>query len=98
MRALKQAELVRVLVEIERDRALLAAVPGPDGAGAVAGPEVAPRLAALLAYREAVKAAPEWPIDISNGGRILLLTVLPVLGWICAALVERGLGKVLSLD
>ena len=87
MRALKQAELARVLVEIERDRALLAAVP-----------EIAPRLTALLAYREAVKAAPEWPIDISNGGRILLLTVLPVLGWICAALVERGLGKVLSLE
>ncbi len=99
MRALKRTELARLLAEIERDRGLLADVPSVATTihrAQPAGPEVAARLTALLAYREAVKAAPEWPIDISYGGRILLLTVLPVLGWICAALVERGLGKLLS--
>lgn len=91
MRELKRAELARVLQEIERDRALLAA----QGDGGDVGAEIAPRLSALLAYREAVSAAPEWPLDVSNGVRIVLLTVLPVLGWISAALVERLLGMLI---
>ena len=57
----------------------------------------ASRLTALLAYRDAVRQAPEWPIGISNGSRIVVLMVLPVLGWVAAAMVERLLGTVLSL-
>ena len=93
MRELKRLELQRVLKEIERDRNSLSSAALQAAGGTV----IASRLTALLAYRDAVRQAPEWPIGISNGARILVLMVLPVLGWVAAAFVERMLGAALTL-
>ncbi len=108
MRELKRVELVRVLAEIERDRNSLTTslqhASSHPGAGQHTAAQdtalaaIASRLTALLAYRDAVRQAPEWPIGISNSSRIVVLMVLPVLGWVAAALVERLLGAVFSLS
>ncbi len=105
MRELKRVELVRVLAEIERDRNSLSTSPQHTSSQHTSSQQTAAhdaslaatasRLTALLAYRDAVRQAPEWPIGISNGSRIVVLMVLPVLGWVAAALVERMLGVLL---
>ena len=49
-----------------------------------------------MAYRERIRAVPEWPFGVGTAPRALLYVALPLLSWIAAALVERALGTVLD--
>ena len=83
LRAAKRDELVRVN----------AAIRGEVGAlhGSPLGQRERLSLADLLAWRAFVEAVPEWPIDLPTLGRFAAYVVLPLLGWIGAALVQHVL-------
>jgi len=49
----------------------------------------------LFTYREQVQSFSSWPFDATAVARLALLTVVPLLGWIGGALVERALDAVL---
>jgi hypothetical protein len=88
LRAAKRAELSRVN----------AAIRGEPGAlrGSPLGSREGLALADLLAWRAFVKDVPEWPIDLPTLGRFAAYLVLPLLGWVGAALVQHVLESALS--
>ncbi len=51
--------------------------------------DVSGSLADLLAYRDLVRAVPDWPIGTSSWARFALYLLIPLLSWAAAALVER---------
>jgi hypothetical protein len=53
-------------------------------------------LADLVAYRDLVREAPEWPIGTSSYSRFALYLLIPVLSWAAAALVERLVNALIS--
>ena len=88
LRAAKHDELARVN----------AAIRGEPGAlsGSPLGKRDRLALADLLAWRAFVEAVPEWPIDISTLSRFVLYVVIPLLGWVGAALVQHVLDAALG--
>ena len=84
IQAAKQTELDQIAAELGHHRDVLAAADGPD------------RTDRLMAYRERIRAVPEWPFGVGAAPRALLYVALPLLSWIAAALVERSLGAVLD--
>jgi hypothetical protein len=88
LRAAKRAELARVN----------AAIRGEPGAlhGSPLGSREKLGLADLLAWRAFVEAVPEWPIDLPTLGRFAAYVVLPLLGWVGAALVQHVLERALG--
>jgi hypothetical protein len=51
---------------------------------------------ALLDYREKVEAVREWPFDASGLRRLAFYVLIPPLGWLGGAFVERALDQVLQ--
>ncbi len=84
IRAAKQAELDRIDTDLGQHRDVLAGAQGPD------------RVDRLMAYRERIRAVPEWPFGVGAAPRALLYVALPLLSWIAAALVERFLDASLN--
>jgi hypothetical protein len=74
-----------------------AAIRGEPGAlrGSPLGGREQLGLADLLAWRAFVDAVPEWPIDLPTLGRFAAYVVLPLLGWVGAALVQHVLESAL---
>ena len=62
----------------------------------LADPDGPARVDRLLAYRERIRAIPEWPFGVGAAPRAVLYVALPLLSWIAAALVERSLDAVLD--
>ena len=58
--------------------------------------EIESRLATLLALKQHVGAAREWPFDLGTLGRFLLYAVIGVGSWLGAATVERLLDLLLG--
>jgi hypothetical protein len=56
----------------------------------------APGVADLLAWRTAVAALPEWPIDAGTRLRFVALLGIPLLSWVGGALVQRVLDAALG--
>ena len=76
--------------ELDRLNAALRGEPGAlQGSPLANRPELS--VADLLAYRRFVESVPEWPIDAGTLGRIGIYVGIPLLSWVGAALVERGL-------
>ena len=50
----------------------------------------------MLLYRSQVEAFPTWPFGTRALLRLALYGVIPVLGWVAAALVERVVDLALS--
>jgi hypothetical protein len=75
-----------------------AAIRGEPGAlrGSMIGRREAPSLADLLAWRAFVQTVPEWPIDTGTLGRSAFFVGLPLLSWVCGALVERAVDLVIG--
>lgn len=88
LRAAKSEEIMRVN----------AAIRGEPGAlsGSPLGNRDRLALADLIAWRAFVASVPEWPIDVSTVSRSVLYVVIPLLGWIGAALVQHVLDKALG--
>ena len=84
IRAAKQAELDRIAADLGDHHDVLAGADGPD------------RVDRLMAYRERIRAVPEWPFGVGTAPRALLYVALPLLSWIAAALVERSMEVVLD--
>jgi len=87
LRAAKRAELARVN----------SAIRGESGAlrGSTLGSRDGLALADLLAWRAFVQDVPEWPIDLPTLGRFAAYVVVPLLGWVGAALVQHVLESAL---
>ena len=86
--AAKREEILRVNAAIRGQ---------PDALrGSPLDPREAPSLADLLAWRAFVESVPEWPIDIPTVGRSVLYIVIPLLGWVGAALVQHVLERALG--
>jgi hypothetical protein len=88
IQAEKRAELDRISATIEG---------APDG---LAGSSMAAHAAelrgvALLEYREKVEAVSEWPFGTSGLRRLALYVLIPPLGWLGGALVERAVDPLL---
>jgi hypothetical protein len=75
-----------------------AAIRGEPGAlqGSPLARRPVPGLAELLAWREAVQAVPEWPIDTGTRLRLAAFLGIPLLSWLGGALVERALDLALG--
>ena len=88
LRAAKRNEIARVN----------AAIRGEPGAlsGSPLGSRDRLALADLLAWRAYVEAVPEWPIDVSTLSRSVLYVIIPLLGWVGAALVQHVLDSALG--
>ena len=89
IQAEKHAELNRISATIEG---------APDG---LAGSSMAAHAAelrggALLEYREKVEAVSEWPFGTSGLRRLALYVLIPPLGWLGGALVERAIEPLLQ--
>jgi hypothetical protein len=88
LRAAKRDELARVNAAIRGE------------AGALRGSPVGQRdrlsLADLLAWRAFVEDVPEWPIDLPTLGRFAAYVLVPLLGWVGAALVQHVLESALG--
>ncbi len=84
IRAAKQAELNQIAADLGHHHDVLAGPDGPD------------RVDRLMAYRERIRAVPEWPFGVGTAPRALLYIALPLLSWVAAALVERSLNAVLD--
>jgi len=86
LRALKEGELARVheALGVLRARRESGATPPP-------GLE-----SDLLAWRRFVAESSDWPFDPPTVSRFLLYLLIPVGSWVCGALVERGLDRVLE--
>jgi hypothetical protein len=88
LRAAKRAELARVNAAIRNE---------PGGLrGSPLGSRDEPSLADLLAWRAFVEDIPEWPIDLPTLGRFAAYVVLPLLGWVGAAIVQHVLERALG--
>jgi hypothetical protein len=90
VRAAKRDELARLATELRGIRAQGAATEGPKRR------EIESRLATLLALKQHVGAAREWPFDLGTLGRFLLYAVIGVGSWLGAATVERLLDLLLG--
>ncbi len=90
VRAAKREELARLSAELRSIRAQGAATEGQKR------PEIESRLATLLALKQHVGAAHEWPFDLGTLGRFLLYAVIGVGSWLGAATVERLLDLLLG--
>jgi hypothetical protein len=82
----------------ELDRIGAAMQGAPDG---LAGSSMAAhatelRGVALLEYREKVEAVQEWPFGASGLRRMVLYVLIPPLGWLGGALVERTIDSLLQ--
>jgi hypothetical protein len=88
LRAAKRDELARVNAAIRGE------------VGALRGSPVGQRdrlsLADLLAWRAFVEDVPEWPIDLPTLGRFAAYVLVPLLGWVGAALVQHVLESALG--
>jgi hypothetical protein len=89
IQAEKRREQNRVLAAIAGDSAALEASPLAAHASVLKG-------IALLDYLEKVDRVREWPFDASALRRFGLYLLIPPLGWIGGALVERVLERVLQ--
>jgi hypothetical protein len=87
LRAAKRAELARVNAAIRGAPGALRGSPIDDREGLA--------LADLLAWRAFVESVPEWPIDLPTLGRFAAYVVVPLLGWVGAALVQHVLESAL---
>jgi hypothetical protein len=77
--------LARLAAEIQPAQEILL------GARIDAAPEVAARLHALLALRQQIETARDWPFDVSSLIRLALYLAIGLGSWLGAALVERAL-------
>ncbi|MDX1650328.1 MAG: hypothetical protein R3263_10790 [Myxococcota bacterium] len=89
LREAKHAELVRVDAAIRGDAGALRHSP-------IAARAPALGLADLVAWRQLVAAAREWPFDASSLGRFAFYLAIPLGSWSGAALVERLIDAVLD--
>ena len=89
IRARKREELHALHRAIDHDRTALLG-------RAADATDAAQRLQGLLAYRSAVEAAREWPLDLSVLARFGFYSVLPLLGWTAGALVDHYLNAFLG--
>lgn len=87
--AAKREELARLSAEIR-------AVRTQPATGASNAPEIESRLATLLALKQHVEAAREWPFDLGTLGRFLLYAAIGVGSWLGGAAVERLLDLLLG--
>ena len=78
----RAAELARVNAAIRGDRSALRDSLVAADAASLSTPE-------MLLYRSQVEAFPTWPFGTRALLRLALYGVIPVLGWVAAALVER---------
>ncbi len=90
VRAAKRDESVRLSEELRAIRAQGAPTEAPKKR------EIESRLATLLALKQHVGAAREWPFDLGTLGRFLLYAVIGVGSWLGAATVERLLDLLLG--
>jgi hypothetical protein len=88
IQAEKQREQDRILAAIAGDSAALEASPLAAHASALTG-------VTLLDYLEKVDRVREWPFDASALRRLGLYLLIPPLGWLGGALVERTLERML---
>ncbi len=89
IRAAKLEELERVNRAIRGDAEALRG-------SALAKREATPSLADLVAYRNLVDSAREWPFDASTFRRFGLYLMIPLGSWMGGALVERLMEAVLE--
>jgi hypothetical protein len=89
VRELKQQELARIRVAIAGSPEAMVESPMAAQADALRG-------TALLDYLDRIVNTPEWPINLRVLRRFLLYTLIPLGSWVSAALVERGLGRLLD--
>lgn len=82
--------------ELDRIRAAMDGVPNALEASSMAAHAKELRGIALLDYRERVEAVREWPFDASGLRRLALYLLIPPLGWLGGALVERGIDRALQ--
>lgn len=88
MREARAGELLRVNAAIRGDRgALRGSLLARDAEGV--------STLELLQYRSQVEVFPVWPFGIGTLVRLALYGVIPVLGWVASALVERVVDVVL---
>jgi len=90
VRAAKRDESARLSEELRAIRAQGAPTEAPKKR------EIESRLATLLALKQHVGAAREWPFDPGTLGRFLLYAVIGVGSWLGAATVERLLDLLLG--
>ena len=88
LRAAKRDEIARVNAAIRGESDALS--------GSPVGKRDRLALADLLAWRAFVESVPEWPIDVSTLTRSVLYVVIPLLGWVGAALVQHVLESALA--
>jgi hypothetical protein len=86
---LKQQELARIRAAIAGSPEAMVESPMAAQADALSG-------TALLDYLDRIVNTPEWPINLRVLRRFLLYTLIPLGSWVSAALVERGLGRLLD--
>jgi len=79
----KRRELERTDAELREAVSALRA--GGDEVRAAA------RLQGVVAWRSVVASTNEWPVDAPTVVRFALYLIIPVMGWLAGALVERGL-------
>lgn len=89
IQAEKRAELDRITATLEGASDGLA-----DSSMAAHADEL--RGIALLEYREKVEAVSEWPFGTSGLRRLALYVLIPPLGWLGGALVERAIEPLLQ--
>lgn len=89
IRAAKDAELAVVRAAIARTRAA-ALVEGTEAV------EDATRLGGLLAFEARIASVNEWPFDVGTFVRFVAFLALPLGSWIAAALVERGVSRMMG--
>lgn len=82
IQALKTAELDRVQGAIRGDREALVG-------SRIASDRHTVSLVDLIAYKQLVASAREWPFDTPAVARFALYLLIPVAGWVGGALVER---------
>jgi hypothetical protein len=82
--------------ELERIRAAMDGIPNAFEASSMAALATELRGIALLDYREKVEAVREWPFDASGLRQLTLYLLIPPLGWLGGALVERVLDRALQ--
>lgn len=89
LRAERDAELSRVNAAIHGDRQALRD-------SLVAADATALNAVDLLAYRDHVRSFSTWPFDANALLRLALYLGIPLLGWVGAAFVERGIDVLLD--
>lgn len=90
VRGAKREELARLSAKIRAVRAARAATDEPGSQ------ETESRLATVLALKQHVEAAREWPFDLGTLGRFLLYAAIGVGSWLGGAAVERLLDLLLG--